>query len=79
MISNSGVKIGMTSFQVLGMLAPGDGGGRVGVCRRTTSCHFSHTESTMCSFQLTASRNAISLVLISQTLRPDILLHARAE
>lgn len=79
MISKSGVNKGMMSFQVLGMEAPGDGGGRVGVCRRTTSCHFSHTESTMWSFQLTASRKAISFVLISQTLSPEILLHARAE
>jgi hypothetical protein len=35
--------------------------------------------SVMCSFQLTAARNAISLVLISQTFNPEILLHACAE
>jgi hypothetical protein len=47
MISNSGVNRGMTSFQVLGRLAPGADGGFVGVCRRTTSCHFSQMGSVM--------------------------------
>lgn len=78
-ISNSGVNLGIMHLQVFGRQPPGDGGGFVGVCLRTISCHLSQIGSVMWSFQLTAARKAISLVLISQTLSPEILLHARAE
>ena len=58
----------------------GDPGERAeGVYRKTTSLHRWKTDSEMWSFQLTASRKAISFVLISCVFRPDILLHARAE
>jgi hypothetical protein len=46
---------------------------------RTISVHRLKRGSGMCSFQSIAARKAISLLLISLVLNPDILLHARAE
>lgn len=43
------------------------------------SVHRWKTDSDTCKRQLMASRNVISFMLISCALRPEILLHARAE
>ena len=80
-LSNSGVKSGMMLFQagLMGIApAPGEGGGD-GVHRRTISCHLSNVGLGMWSLQSILLRNVRSLVLISHTLRPDILLQALAE
>lgn len=80
--SRSGVKESMTAFHSLEdpMDDPGDPGECAeGVYRKTTSLQRWKTGSEIWSFQLTASKKAISFVLISCVLRPDILLHARAE
>ena len=81
-LSRSGVRESITAFHSLGdtMDEIGDPGECAdGVYRKTTSLHRWKTDSVMCNFQFTASRKAISFVLISWVLRPDILLHARAE
>jgi hypothetical protein len=80
-LSSSGVNRGINRFQVdvaENMPQPGDDGGS-GVYRSTISCHFSKRGFAMCSFQFTLFKNMRSFVLISQTFKPDILLHALAE
>jgi hypothetical protein len=80
-VSSDGVRRGtiVLQFSVTGSIVPsGEGGGCV-VYWIKVSCHLSNRDSGTCNFHLTACRNAISFVLISQTLSPDILDHARAE
>jgi hypothetical protein len=60
---------------VWGDESPVDGG----VYLRTISVQRSNMPSWICKLQLMALRKVISLVLISWVLRPEILLHARAE
>ena len=77
-VSSSGVKIGTICFQVL-TVAPPPGEDGVGENLSTSSCHFSKVACEMWSFQLILLRYIRSFMLISQTFRPDILLHAFAE
>ncbi len=80
--SRLGVRCGMIDLHTFAEV--GDDRGEVGDCAdgeyfKTISVHRWNTGSGMCNFQLTADRKAISLVLISHVLSPDILLQARAE
>lgn len=81
-LSRSGVSASITAFHSLEAIMdeiedPGECA--EGVYRKTISLQRWNTNSEIWSFQLTASKKAISFVLISCVLRPDILLHARAE
>ena len=77
-VSSSGVKIGTICFQVLTVASPpGEGG--VGENLSTSSCHLSKVACEIWSFQLILLRYIRSFILISQTFKPDILLHALAE
>ncbi len=77
--SSSGVKRGrIFRHELMKPDEPGDGG-CCDVYLMRISCQRSNSGSGTCSFQLTAWRKAISLVLISHTVKPDILLQARAE
>lgn len=82
-LSRFTVSSGMIDFHVGGSmvkLCPGEGGGGGwGVNSNTTSVHFLNSGSGMCSFHPILARNVLSLKLISQTFRPDILLQALAE
>lgn len=80
-VSSAGVRIGTIIFQSCrtgSMDEPGDGGGG-DVYLIKISCHRSNIASGTWSFQLTACRKAISLVLISSVFNPDMRLQARAE
>jgi len=66
-------------LHVKGGLCPGDGGFGLGVYFNTMSVQRRKIDSGICSFQLTSLRKTRSLLLISQTLSPDILLQALAE
>lgn len=77
--SSSGVNRGTTDLQVVTIGEdPGEGGCSFVYLMRM-SCQRSNNGSGTWSFQLTACRKAISFVLISHTVRPEILLQARAE